>query len=113
MLVGLIGSSIVAVCLWLLTIKCMRGCDWILISGPNIMPKEDKIKYKQQHDMIRMNKYLGKMVFIPASIITSMFVIAFALNWDIADWIIGLSAVIMLVLSVPIFIAVFKISGTN
>ena len=58
--------------LWAMTIICLRGCGWVLISGYSLLPKEDKDKFRQKYDVISMNKYLGKTVFMPLAAICSI-----------------------------------------
>ena len=82
-MLGLIGFSFGAVCSWLLTIKCLKGCDWILVNGPNTMPKADKVKYKEQHDMVGLNRYIGKTILMPMSIIFSLVATGYAFSWEI------------------------------
>jgi len=53
---------------WVMTAATLRGVDWILISGPNLMPKEDRLKFKEKHDMVGMNRYIGRRVLLPITI---------------------------------------------
>ena len=74
--------------LWAMTIICLRGCGWILISGYSLLPKEDKDKFRQKYDVISMNKYLGKTVFMPLAIICSIISlqILFEPAWMDSGW---------------------------
>ena len=60
----------VSLFLWALTFFTLKGVDWILVSGINTLPKEDRQKYKEKHNMIEMNRYAGKRIFFPFAIFT-------------------------------------------
>lgn len=104
--------SIAAVCFWAIAIKCLVGCDWILISGPNMLPKEDRIKFKAQHDMIGLNRYMGKTAFLPAAIIATMGALYYALytqtdfTWVRSGWFVWPLVIVAIALGVRILVAV-------
>jgi len=61
----------------------VRGVDWILINGVNVLPKEDKQKFKEKYDMISMNKFIGTRMFLPLAVLCSFIVplIIFEFEW--------------------------------
>lgn len=118
-MIALIGTSFVAVCFWAITIKCLIGCDWILINGPNMLPKEDKIKFKAKHDMVGLNRYIGKTVLLSAAILFSLITIfvtlytQFNFAWVSSGWFAWPFVFVCIVLGVRMFVAVPKIMGTK
>jgi len=118
-MIELIILSFIAVCFWATTIKCFVGCDWILINGANAMPKEDKIKFKAQHDMIGLNKYIGKTVLLSAAVLFSLVSIFVALytqtdfTWVRSVWFVLLFVIVCIALAVRMAVAVPKILGTQ
>jgi len=116
-MIELIILSFATVCFWAITIKCLVGCDWIMINGPNMLPKEDKIKFKAQHDMIGMNKYIGKTVLLSAAILFSMTTVFVALytqtdfTWVRSGWFVAPFVIVALALGVRMFVAVPTIMG--
>jgi len=73
---------------WILTIFTFKGVDWILINGVNMSSKEEKQKFKEKHDMITMNRYIGKQVFLPIAVLFSLIVplILFDAEWMQSAW---------------------------
>jgi uncharacterized membrane protein YphA (DoxX/SURF4 family) len=51
-----------------LVYRCHKGCDWILLSGVNTLPKSDRDEYRSKHDMVGMNRYIGRRVLLPTAI---------------------------------------------
>jgi hypothetical protein len=99
--------------LWAMTIICLRGCDWILISGYSLLPKEDKDKYRQKYDVISMNKYLGKTVFMPLAAICSItsLQILFEPAWMNSGWYTTVLIVAVFVTVGRCFYAVVQVLG--
>jgi len=73
-MIAVISLSVFSLFFWILTVLTLKGVDWILINGVNILPKEDKKKFKEQYDVIAMNKYVGKNIFLPTAILFSLIV---------------------------------------
>ena len=98
---------------WTLTAVCLKGCDWIFISGVNIMRKEDRIKFKQQHNMVEMNKYIGKMIFLPTAAYISfiLFFLPYSLHRD-SQLFVVLLLIFTFAYTIRIFTALPKILGT-
>jgi len=108
---------------WIFTAFTLRGVDWILISGVNMLPKEDKQKYKEKHNMVEMNRYIAKKTLLPVSIWLLIFApfmfsqFFFNAEWIETTWygvgyiiIVIISAIIM---SISIFSAMPKILGNT
>jgi general stress protein CsbA len=51
----------------IMTIFCLKGCNWVLLSGHNLS-KDDRKRFREQYDVITMNKYIGKMIFLPLAL---------------------------------------------
>jgi energy-converting hydrogenase Eha subunit H len=74
---------VLALLLWAAAIKCIIGCDWILVSGVNTLPKEEKQKYKEQHDMVAMNRYIGKRMLLPMAVVCSLYAAVMLIDTDL------------------------------
>ena len=108
---------------WIMTFFTLKGVDWILISGVNTLPKEDRLKFKEKHDMAGMNRYAGKRIFLPVSIWVSIFApLFFSLMIFDSDWLqstwygtaYGIAiAVCTVVVLVFVFSALPKITGNH
>ncbi|MCL2703332.1 MAG: DUF3784 domain-containing protein [Defluviitaleaceae bacterium] len=61
--------------LWIMAAVCMKGSNRIFLSGYIFLPKEDKDKFREEYDVIAMNKFIGKVILLPASAIISFSVI--------------------------------------
>jgi hypothetical protein len=99
-----------------MTIFCLRGVDWILISGVNTLPKEDRRKFKERHDMIAMNKFIGKRVFLPATILCLGFMPFFFFEsheWMQSAWFGAVIIAVVIAALVPVFSALPKILGSH
>jgi len=118
-MIELIVLSFVAACFWAITIKCLVGCDWILINGPNTLPKDEKIKFKAKHDMISLNKFIGKTVLMSAAILFTLIAVFVALytqtdlTWVSSVWLVWPFVIVCIALGVRMFVAVPKIMGTK
>jgi len=115
--------SIFGLLSWIMTVFTLKGVDWILISGVNTLPKEDRLKFKEKHDMVGMNRFAGKRIFLPLSIWMSIFApLFFSLMFFDSYWLqytwygtgygimIAICSVAMLV---SVFSALPKIMGNN
>ena len=58
---GLIG--------WILGFICLRGLNKVLL---NFLYKEDRDKFKEQHDVIAMNRYISKTILFPSAILMTV-----------------------------------------
>jgi accessory gene regulator protein AgrB len=74
--------------LWFLTINCLRGCNWILVSGISTSSKAVKLQYRMQNDVPAMNRYMGKTIFLPFSIYCTVLWIMMFFNipWMVEAW---------------------------
>jgi len=82
-MLGAFISGVLAVFFWFLTAATLKGVDWIFISGVNSLPKEERQAFKEKHDMISMNRYLGKRILLPTAV---LFSIIAPLVLSSADW---------------------------
>jgi len=82
-MIAIVILSVVSLFFWILTAFTLKGVDWILINGVNVLPKEDKQKFKEKYDIIAMNKHIGKRVFLPLAILCALIVplIFFDAEW--------------------------------
>jgi len=115
MLIGLIVGLFFGV----LGVICLRGVDWILINGQNMMSKEDKQKFKAKHDMIAMNRFIGKRVLLPiaaffiAGVLFAFIHLQFEPVWMQSSWIaVPILAAVVYVLYVT-FSALPKVLGSH
>jgi hypothetical protein len=94
--------------------KCQRGCDWILLSGVNTLPKEDRDEYRATHDMIGMNKLAGRRIFRPMAVVSALvlFVNLFGLWSDSAAFGVAILVVTVILLT-SVFSALPRILGTE
>jgi len=109
----LIFMGVISLGCWAMVFACLRGCDWILISGYTLLPKEDKEKFKQQYDIVLMNKYIGKTMFLPISVVCTISMARMLLNfeWMISSWFNAVFIVIIVAMLVLCFCAAPKILG--
>ncbi|MCL2198551.1 MAG: DUF3784 domain-containing protein [Defluviitaleaceae bacterium] len=105
--------GVLGVFLWVLTIAALKGVDWIFISGVSTLPKEDRQKYKEKHDMPAMNKYIGKRVFLPSAVFVtaSIPIMLFPEIFEQALWLAAVIVIACIALLVSIFSALPKILG--
>ena len=96
--------SIVSLFLWILTAFTLKGVDWILISGVNTLPKEEKRKFKEKYDVVAMNKYAGKNIFLPTAVLCTLIVLLIFLGAEWKQSAPVLFAVIMTVISVALIV---------
>jgi hypothetical protein len=96
-----------------MTILCFKT-DWIFVSGVNMLPKADRKKYKEKHDMRAMNCFIGKRVFLPLSIactISPLFIVFEDTELMKSTWVGILITVAIFAFTASIFYAVAKILG--
>jgi len=112
---GIIACIVLSIFFWIMTILCFKT-DWIFVSGVNMMPKADRVTYKEKHDMKAMNHYIGKRVFLPLAIactISPILIIFEDAAWVKSTWFGILLTLVILALTVSIFSIVPKILGTK
>jgi hypothetical protein len=108
---------------WVITAFLLKGVDWILISGVSTLPKEDRLKFKEKHDMVGMNRYAGKRIFLPVSIWATVFapmfisLMLFGSEWLQSAWYGTAYAIVIAICSVALLISIFsalpKMLGNN
>jgi hypothetical protein len=119
--IWLILYGVLSVFLFVMTAYTLKGVDWIIIIGVNTLPKADKQKFKEKHNMVEMNKYAGKRIFLPFSIWALVFaplilsITLFNAEWMESTWygtgygiMIGIFSIIVLIST---FSALPKILG--
>ena len=79
---------------------CLKGCDWVFISG--YIHKDDRDKFRKEHDMPAMNRYLAKAIVIPLMMFFAVFQLLwlFVPQWIESTWFgigAGLAAIILMV----------------
>jgi len=112
---GIITCVVLCLFFWIMTILCFKT-DWIFVSGVNMLPKEDKIKYKETHDMKAMNCFIAKRVFLPlaiASTISPLIILFEDAEWVQSTWFGILITLVIIALVVSIFSIIPKILGTK
>jgi len=79
---------VLSLALWAAAIICMKGCNRMLISGYAMLPKEEREKLKEQYDIIAMNKYIGKTIFLPLAVVFMIIVVMICLEaaWMQSPW---------------------------
>jgi len=118
-MVGLVSSLVAGTILGFLGIKCLRGIDWIFISGWILMPKEDKQKFRAQHDMLAMNRLIGKQVFLPTAafcMLTGIYIFIYTQfdpAWMQSQWVVFPISAAVVGLLVSVFSALLKVLGTQ
>lgn len=68
----MIGLIIVTAILWVATVFFLLGYGENLIAGYNTLSKEEKLKYKEKNNVAARNKYLGKTILLPMSLLFSI-----------------------------------------
>ena len=86
-MIGAVICLVLGLFCWAMTIICLN-VDWVMISGVNMLPKDERLKFKEKHDMRAMNKYIGKRMFLPSAIFCSIFtpIIFFEPAWVQSTW---------------------------
>jgi len=110
---GVILMLAVSLLLWVMTVICLRGCNWILISGYSTLPKTDKEKFRARYDVVAMNKYTGKAIFLPMAVICTVGAawMLFDPAWMRSPWFGVLFAVVAVAATGYMFYAVTRILG--
>ena len=111
-MIHLIIFLVMAALFWIMTILCMK-VDWILVNGVNMLPKEDRLKYKEKHDMRAMNKFIAKRIFMPLAIMSTVVAPVEFLNkeWIETAWFGAFLVIIIVAPLVLVFSALPKILG--
>ena len=110
-MMGVILLLSIALFSGIMTVFCLKGVDWVLISGVNMLPKEERQKFKEKHDMIAMNKFIGKRVFFPTTVLCLACVPLVV--FDIPDWFDAMIVVAVIAVLVYVFSALPKILGDH
>jgi len=113
-LIAFLVFAFFALLSWIMTAVCMK-VDWIFVSGVNLLPKADRQKYKEKHDMRAMNRFIGKRIFMPLAV---LFTIIAPISYVDAEWMqsawFGVLLVIVVIATlVMIFTALPKILGNK
>jgi len=99
-----------------MTFVCLRkkGCDWFMVSGYLILPTDEKKKYKARYDVVALNRYIAKMIYLPLSFLL-MIMLPMAFNAPFTDegWYGALIAVSGMGVLITSFAAIPKILGTR
>ena len=95
---------------WGMTYFCLRakGSNLFTPSGYLTLPKDERAKYKAKYDVIAMNRYSGKMVYLPLALLLTAMI---PLPVYHATWygiIVGMGGVVVLGMY---FVAVPKLVG--
>jgi hypothetical protein len=98
--------------MWSMTFFTIKGVDWIIVSGPNMLPKEERQAYKEKHDMIAMNRFIGKRILLPLSVWGSVLIPSIFLSPEFTAYYIFIGAVAGIAM-VLIFSAVPKLFGNH
>jgi hypothetical protein len=122
-MVWVVLYSVLGLFSWIITFFTLRGVDWILISGVNTLPKEDRLKFKEKHDMVGMNRYAGKRIFLPVSLWVSIFaplffsLMLFDSDWLQSTWYGTFYGIVIAICSIIVLVSIFsalpKITGNN
>ena len=107
-MIGLIITFVLGLFFVIMFSFCLKGVDWILISGPNMLPKEDRQKYKDKHDMVALNRFIGKRVFLPSAVSCFAFsAIVSLVTFSDAEWVQSTwFAVIIVIVVIAFFVLV-------
>ena len=99
-----VGIIILSLIFWILTVICLKGCNKIFISGYSTASDDEKKKYKEKYDVAAMNKFLGKVVFLPLSVFCTalipMFIYESMLHGLLIGVITGIASIIILILGI-------------
>jgi len=99
-----------------MTIVCLRkkGCNWFMVSGYLALPKDEKKKYKAKYDVVALNRYIAKMIYLPFSF-WLMIMLPMAFNAPFAEdtWYGALIAISGMGVLITCFVAVPNILGTR
>ena len=104
---NLILLSIGMLASWGMTYITLRkkGCNWFMVSGYIALPKEDRVKYKAKFDVVAMNRYCGKFMYFPLSVMHTLMVpLVLGLPWAMSAW----YGAIVGILAIPTLVGCFK-----
>ena len=97
MLVGAILGTVIGFACWVIGIKSLMGWNRVQLSD---VSRKDEEWFKGEYDVIAMNKFLGKMVWIPTAIFLSAFTVMSFLEWpygaSIPFWVVFVIAIFSL-----------------
>ncbi|MCL1996277.1 MAG: hypothetical protein FWG63_08730 [Defluviitaleaceae bacterium] len=90
---------------WFFAIACLKGCNWVLVTGYSIADKETKQKYREKNDVPAMNKYIGKTIFLPLAIVMTFFTVISLIDlppdlFSLVGNVLGVGGVVATVLAV-------------
>jgi len=107
-----IMAAIFSLFSWLMTYLCLRekGLNVYLVSGYMTMNKADRVKEKAKYDVIAMNRYSGRMIYWPLSVLLSMLVPLPFLQTVWYGVLVGIGSIIVVVMC---FMALPKLLGTK
>ena len=99
-----IGITILSLIFWILMVICLKDCNKIIISGYSTASEDEKKKYKQKYDVAAMNKFLGKVVFLPLSVFCTALIPIFVYEGMLYGLLIGIitgiGSIIILILGI-------------
>ena len=91
-----------------------KGCNWFMVSGYLTLSKEERAKYKAKYDVIALNRYSGKMIYLPMAVwITLLVIQSLGFAWANTGWFNVVIVVGALIMFVSTFAALPKILGTR
>ena len=73
---GIVLAAIGLTC-WVIGIKSVIGWDRVQLSD---VSRKDEEWFKGEYDVIAMNRFLGKTVWLPSAVFTSVYAILFSLE---------------------------------
>ena len=95
---------------------CLRkkGCNWFMISGYLTFPKEEKKKYKAKYDVVALNRYIAKMMYLPLMFwLIAMLPMVFNAPFIEDGWYVALIVISGMGALVSCFVAIPKILGSR
>jgi len=75
-IIAILFFSLFASGAWAMVYVCLRekGCNVFMVSGYLTLPKEDRVKYKAKFDVVAMNRYAGKWVYLPLAVTLTLMI---------------------------------------
>ena len=106
---------VISILFWVIGIICIKGCNVILVSGANLMPKEDRKKYKEKHDIIAMNRYIGKVIILPLAALCSFMSVTMITEfaWMESNWFAGITIAAVIGIIALCFYGAVQILGSR
>ena len=111
---GIILLAIGLLFSWGMTYLTLRkkGCNWFMVSGYLTLPKKEKVKYKAKFDVVAMNRYSGKFMYFPMSVmLTLMMPVVLELPWGLSTWYGTTLAILSILVVISCFKALWGIIG--